>query len=82
MKENKTNYIILMLMLINILITFFIILIFYQLFLAYFKNRDIEGMMAIIGPVITPKHNPTNRYYYNSNINQDFDPGSVTTFYS
>lgn len=69
-------------MLINILISFFLFLMIYQLFLAYLKKTDIEGMMAIIGPVITPKHNPTNRYYYNSKINQDFDPGSVTTFYS
>ncbi len=71
-----------MLSLINILIIFFIFFIFYQLLLAYFEKNNIEGMMAIIGPVITPKHNPINKYYPNSKINQDFDPDSVTTFYS
>jgi len=69
-------------MLINILIIIFIIFIFYQLFLAYFEKKGIEGMMAVVGPVITPKHNPINKYYPNSKITQDFDPDSVTTFYS
>ena len=73
-------------MLINILIIFFCIIIFYQLFLAYFRQSNIEGMMAVIGPVISPKekntNNPINTYYENVKITQDFDPDSVSTFYS
>ena len=69
-------------MLINILIIFFCIIIFYKLFLAYFEKNNIEGMMAVIGPVITPKEKNTNTYYENTKITQDFDPNSVSTFYS
>jgi hypothetical protein len=73
-------------MLINILIIIFFILIFYQLFLAQFKKTNIEGMMAVIGPIITPKYKPKdkkiNNYYPNTKITQDFDPDSVITFYS
>ena len=73
-------------MLINILVIFFFIFIFYNLFLAYLSNNYIEGMMAVIGPVITPKYKsvskPVNNYYPKSKITQDFDPDSVITFYS
>jgi len=69
-------------MLINILIIFFCIIIFYKLFLAYFKKINIEGMMAVVGPVINPKEKNTNTYYENTKITQDFDPNSVSTFYS
>jgi|Laugresubdmm15sn_1035100.scaffolds.fasta_scaffold605050_1 hypothetical protein len=69
-------------MLINIVIIFFSIIIFYELFLAYFKKINIEGMMAVVGPVITPKEKNTNTYYENIKITQDFDPDSVSTFYS
>jgi hypothetical protein len=67
-------------MLINILLIFFFILIINDLFLA---NKYVEGYMAVIGPIITPKEktvsNPTNTYYKNTKITQDFDPDSVIT---
>ena len=68
-------------MLIIIIIIFFCIIIFYQLFLAYFRESIIEGMMAII-PSISSKEKNTNTYYQNTKITQDFDPDSVSTFYS
>ena len=53
-----------------------------QIFLA---NNCIEGYMAIIGPVINPRisskvkptFKPTNTFYKNFKIKQDFDPDSV-----
>ena len=71
-----------MLYLVNLLIIIFIILIFYQTFL---ENKNIEGYMAVIGPVITPKEkivsSSKNTYYENNNIKQDFDPYSVLQDY-
>jgi len=69
-----------MLTLINILL---ILLISYQIILA---NNNVEGYMAVIGPVIIPVNKPVNKpvntYYKNSKITQDFDPDSVITFYN
>lgn len=69
-----------MLTLINILL---ILLISYQIILA---NNNVEGYMAVIGPVIIPIekkiYKPVNTYYKNSKITQDFDPDSVITFYN
>ena len=66
-----------MMSIINILILFFILLIMYQLFLAYFKSSVIEGMMDVvptiaptITPTISPVASPTNEMIPNLTINQ------------
>ena len=66
-----------MISIINILILFFILLIMYQLFLAYFKSSVIEGMMDVvptiaptITPTISPVASPTNEMIPNLTINQ------------
>ena len=41
------------------LIIFFIIVIIYQIFLAHFQKKNIEGMMDVI-PTISPQFIPTN----------------------
>ena len=58
-----------MLSLLNILIIFFILLIFYQLFLAHFNNSVIEGMMDVV-PTISPTSSPTNEMLPNLTVNQ------------
>ena len=67
-------------MLINLLIVLLILIILFNLFLA---KQYVEGYMSIIGPVIKFSEktvsNPTNTYYKNIKISQDFDPDSVFT---
>ena len=51
-----------MLTIINLLILFFILLIAYQFFLAYFKTSIVEGMLDVVPtfePVFSPTMNPT-----------------------
>ena len=54
--------------------------------LEYFHINIIEGYMAVIGPVISPKekivNKPTNTYYENNKITQDFDPNIVLQDYT
>jgi hypothetical protein len=62
-----------MLTIINFLILFFSFLILYQIFLAYFKEKVIEGMMDVvptISPTFTPTAAPTNQMLPNLTINQ------------
>lgn len=70
-------------MLVNILVILFFLILISQIFLA---NNFIEGYMAVIGPVITPKNKmvskPINTYYQNNNIKQDFDPDGVIQDYT
>ena len=70
-------------MLVNILVILFFIILINQIFLA---NKNVEGYMAVIGPVISPKeiiiNKPKNTYYQNNNITQDFDPDSVIQDYT
>jgi len=65
---------------IKILLLILILIILIHEFLA---NTVTESYMAIIGPKIsfTEKivSNPTNTYYKNIKISQDFDPDSVFT---
>jgi len=66
-----------MLTAINFLIIFFILLISYQIFLAYFKRSVIEGMMDVVPtispsfvPTTNPTFKPTNEMLPNLTINQ------------
>lgn len=65
---------------IKIIILILILILVFHVFLA---NSITEGYMAIIGPQIsfTEKivSKPTNNYYKNIKISQDFDPDSVFT---
>ena len=45
-------------MIIFILNLFFIMLIIYQIFLAYFQEKTVEGMLDLV-PTIAPQFNPT-----------------------
>jgi methyl-accepting chemotaxis protein len=57
-------------MLLFVLILFFIILIVYQIFLAYFQHSKIvEGMMDVI-PTIAPQFIPTNEMLPNLQFTQ------------
>lgn len=73
-------------MLINITIVIlllWILLILWILFHLFLANSITEGYMSIIGPMISFKEKtistPTNTYYKNIKISQDFDPDSVLT---
>jgi len=79
-------------MLVNLLIIVFILLIINQSFLAYSK-KYLEGYMTIRPAfkeqekvknksTFKPVFKPTNNFYPNNNIKQDFDPDSVTTWFS
>ena len=62
-----------MLTVINFLIIFFSFIILYQLFLAYFKDKVIEGMMDVvptISPEFVPTAAPSNQMLPNLTINQ------------
>ena len=62
-----------MLSLISILILFFILLIPYQLFLAYYKPPIVEGLLDLvptIAPEFTPTVAPKNELMPNLTINQ------------
>jgi hypothetical protein len=66
-----------MLSIIHFLILFFIILICYQLFLAFFQQKVIEGMLDVVpsfvptfSPTISPTAAPTNEMLPNLTINQ------------
>lgn len=62
-----------MLTLLNVVILFFIILIFYQLFLLHFQSNIIEGMMDVIptiSPTSSPTASPTNQMLPNLTVNQ------------
>ena len=74
-------------MLINKIFLILIILIFLVVILEYFyNNNDIESFMSIIGPVIKPiekiVYKPTNTYYENNKITQDFDSDGVLQDYN
>jgi hypothetical protein len=70
-------------MLINITIVILLLLILLILFYLFLANSITEGYMSIIGPMISFKEKtvsqPTNTYYKNIKITQDFDPDSVLT---
>jgi hypothetical protein len=62
---------------ISILIIFFIILLFYQIFLKYYKTNIVEGMLDVVptfapafSPDISPTASPTNEMLPNLTINQ------------
>ena len=62
-----------MLSVINFLILFFILLITFQIILAYSKSSVIEGMMDVvptISPTFTPTSSPSNEMLPNLTINQ------------
>jgi hypothetical protein len=62
-----------MLTVINFLILFFILLITFQIILAYSKSSIIEGMMDVvptISPSFTPTSSPSNEMLPNLTINQ------------
>ena len=62
-----------MLTVINFLILFFILLITFQIILAYSKSSIIEGMLDVvptIAPTFTPTSAPTNEMLPNLTINQ------------
>jgi len=70
-----------MLTIINLLILFFILLIAYQFFLAYFKTSIVEGMLDVVptfepvfsptmNPTAAPTASPTNEMLPNLTINQ------------
>ena len=62
-----------MLTVINLLIIFFILLIIYQIILAYSKSSIVEGMMDVvptISPTFTPTSSPSNEMLPNLTINQ------------
>jgi hypothetical protein len=62
-----------MLTVINFLILFFILLITFQIILAYSKSSVIEGMMDVvptISPTFTPTSSPSNEMLPNLTINQ------------
>lgn len=57
-------------MLLFVLILFFIILIVYQIFLAYFQHSKIvEGMLDVV-PTLSPQFIPTNEMLPNLNFTQ------------
>ena len=57
-------------MLLSVLILFFIILIVYQIFLAYFQHEKIiEGMLDVV-PTLSPQFIPTNEMLPNLNFTQ------------
>lgn len=68
-------------MLINNIFLILIILFLTILFLEYFYINIVEGFMTVVGPVIRPqgsiKYTPTNTYYENKKITQDFDKDAV-----
>ena len=62
-----------MLSVINFIILFFILLLTYQLILAYTKSSIVEGMMDVvptISPTMNPNASPTNEMLPNLTINQ------------
>jgi hypothetical protein len=62
-----------MLTVINFLILFFILLITFQIILAYSKSSIVEGMMDVvptISPTFAPTNGPTNEMLPNLTINQ------------
>ena len=68
-------------MLINNIFLILFILFVTMLFLEYFYVYAVEGFMTVVGPVIRPqgnvKYTPTNTYYENKKITQDFDKDAV-----
>ncbi len=68
-------------MLINNIFLILSILILLVVILEYFYNNNVEGYMAII-PTITFKYKPTNTYYENKKISQDFDQDGVLQDYN
>jgi hypothetical protein len=73
-------------MLVNILVIIFLVFFIVLLINLFLGNNYVEGYMAVIGPMIKPQisseFTPHNRFYPNFKLTQDFDPDSVTTFYS
>jgi hypothetical protein len=73
-------------MLISFLIFIFTLLILDKIILE-FSNKYVESYMAVT-PKFSPKYqsktnptfNPSNTFYKNFKITQDFDPDSVITF--
>jgi len=57
-------------MLLSVLILFFIILIVYQIFLAYFQHpKIVEGLLDMV-PTLSPQFIPTNEMLPNLNFTQ------------
>ena len=73
-------------MLVNRIIIIVILLFIIVIILEYFKTITIEGMGAVIGPVIKPIEKivdkSKNSYYENNKITQDFDQYSVIQDYN
>ena len=72
-------------MLVNKIILLLAIIFIVVVILDYLQRDIYEGYMAVIGPVIKPitkiVNKPTNSYYENNKITQDFDPYSVIQDY-
>jgi hypothetical protein len=78
-------------LLLDQIITFLLIcLLCYQIFLAHFQLKIIEGYMLVL-PKFDPKYNktyktivkptakPVNNFYPKTHVDMDFDPNSVIT---
>jgi hypothetical protein len=73
------------------IITFLLIwLLGYQIFLAHFRLKIVEGYMLVLpafnpvfslttDPVVKPTAIPVNNFYPKTHFGMDFDPNSVIT---